>query len=134
MRKAKIPVAVLAAITVMFLFAACGDKCANGHSFGEWQVTVAATCTEDGVETRKCSVCDKEETRPVAKLGHDYGEPVYAERDGKLVTVRNCSRGDGEDVQEVESTQLGRTRCRRQEKQRARRPYERYRKGGHDGL
>ncbi len=103
MRKAKIPAAVLAAIMAMVLFAACGDKCANGHSFGEWEVTVAATCTEDGAETRKCSVCDKEETRPVTRLGHDYGEPAYAERDGKLVTVRACSRGDGEDVQEVEN-------------------------------
>ena len=91
------------AVMAILSFAACGDKCANGHSYGEWTVTVAATCTEDGTETRKCSVCDKEETRPIAKLGHNYGDPVYAERDGKLVTVSKCSRCDVEDVKEVEN-------------------------------
>lgn len=103
MKKVKIFVAALAAAVVAISFAACGEKCASGHSYGEWTVTVAATCTEDGTETRKCSVCDKEETRPIAKLGHDYGDPVYAERDGKLVTVRKCSRCDVEDVKEVEN-------------------------------
>lgn len=103
MKKVKIFVAALAAAVVAISFAACGEKCATGHSYGEWTVTVAATCTEDGTETRKCSVCDKEETRPIAKLGHDYGDPVYAERDGKLVTVRKCSRCDVEDVKEVEN-------------------------------
>lgn len=103
MKKVKIFVAALAAAVVAISFAACGEKCASGHSYGEWTVTVAATCTEDGTETRKCSVCDKEETRPIAKLGHNYGESVYAERDGKLVTVRKCSRCDVEDVKEVEN-------------------------------
>lgn len=103
MKKVKIFVAALAAAVVAISFAACGEKCATGHSYGEWTVTVAATCTEDGTETRKCSVCDKEETHPIAKLGHDYGDPVYAERDGKLVTVRKCSRCDVEDVKEVEN-------------------------------
>lgn len=103
MKKVKIFVAALAAAVVAISFAACGEKCATGHSYGEWTVTVAATCTEDGTETRKCGVCDKEETRPIAKLGHDYGDPVYAERDGKLVTVRKCSRCDVEDVKEVEN-------------------------------
>lgn len=103
MKKVKIFVAAMMAVMAILSFAACGDKCANGHSYGEWTVTVAATCTEDGTETRKCSVCDKEETRPIAKLGHNYGDPVYAERDGKLVTVRKCSRCDVEDVKEVEN-------------------------------
>lgn len=91
MKKVKIFVAAMMAVMVILSFAACGDKCANGHSYGEWTVTVAATCTEDGTETRKCSVCDKEETRAVSKLGHNYGDPVYEERDGKLVTVCTCT-------------------------------------------
>lgn len=103
MKKVKIFVAAMMAVMAILSFAACGDKCANGHSYGEWTVTVAATCTEDGTETRKCSVCDKEETRPIAKLGHNYGDPVYAERDGKLVAVSKCSRCDVEDVKEVEN-------------------------------
>ena len=30
---------------------------ACAHRFGEWQVTVAATCTKDGVSRRICSIC-----------------------------------------------------------------------------
>ena len=39
------------------------------HSFGDWAVTTAPTCTEDGVETRSCA-CGETETRAVAALGH----------------------------------------------------------------
>ena len=41
------------------------------HDFGEWTVTVPATCTEAGEEQRTCS-CGETETRIVAALGHDY--------------------------------------------------------------
>ena len=39
------------------------------HSFGDWTVTTAPTCTEAGVETRTCE-CGETETREVAALGH----------------------------------------------------------------
>ncbi|MCR5781222.1 MAG: dockerin type I repeat-containing protein [Clostridia bacterium] len=45
---------------------------AKGHSFGEWKVTKEATIDEEGIETRKCSECGEEETRPIAKLGIVY--------------------------------------------------------------
>ena len=32
------------------------------HSFGDWEITVPATPTQDGTKTRTCSVCGKEET------------------------------------------------------------------------
>ena len=41
------------------------------HDFGEWTVTVPATCTAMGEEQRTCA-CGKTETRTVAALGHDY--------------------------------------------------------------
>ena len=41
------------------------------HSFGEWTVTVPATCTAMGEEQRVCA-CGETETRTVAALGHDY--------------------------------------------------------------
>ena len=41
------------------------------HDFGEWTVTIPATCTEEGEEQRTCS-CGETETRTVAALGHDY--------------------------------------------------------------
>ena len=39
------------------------------HSFGEWTLTTAPTCTEAGVETRECA-CGEKETREVAATGH----------------------------------------------------------------
>ena len=41
------------------------------HNFGEWVVTIPATCTEAGEEQRTCS-CGETETRTVAASGHDY--------------------------------------------------------------
>ncbi|MCR5783812.1 MAG: dockerin type I repeat-containing protein [Clostridia bacterium] len=40
---------------------------AAGHDFGEWKVTKEATIDEEGIETRKCSKCGEEETRPIKK-------------------------------------------------------------------
>ena len=45
------------------------DVCIT-HNFGAWTVTKAATCTESGISTRKCSVCSTEETMIVPSLGH----------------------------------------------------------------
>ena len=39
------------------------------HNFGEWVVTIPATCTEAGEEQRTCS-CGETETRPIAAKGH----------------------------------------------------------------
>ena len=43
------------------------------HSFGEWTAKAAATCTELGVETRKCRNCGRLEGRHTPALGHSYG-------------------------------------------------------------
>ncbi|MBR6836797.1 MAG: hypothetical protein IKM72_12460, partial [Oscillospiraceae bacterium] len=58
------------------------------HTFTEWKVTKEATCEEAGTESRKCTVCGKEETRPVAATGHMYGKPEYTwSADGKTCTA-----------------------------------------------
>lgn len=46
---------------------------ACAHRFGEWQVTVAATCTKDGVSRRICSICGAVEEKPVPATGHKFG-------------------------------------------------------------
>ena len=38
---------------------------AKGHSYGQWTVTKAATCTEKGEEIRTCEVCGETETREI---------------------------------------------------------------------
>lgn len=43
---------------------------ACAHRFGEWKVTVAATCTEGGSRTRTCAVCGAVETETIKALGH----------------------------------------------------------------
>ena len=45
---------------------------AHEHTFGEWVVTTAPTCTQDGLETRTCSACGEVETRVIPASGHDY--------------------------------------------------------------
>ena len=47
---------------------------AAGHKFGAWNVRTAAKCEETGVDYRVCAVCQQEETRTTAKLGHDYAD------------------------------------------------------------
>lgn len=51
------------------------------HAWGEW-TKVEATCTEAGNQTRKCTICEKEETKTLSIEGHkwvaqeaDYVEP-----------------------------------------------------------
>lgn len=46
---------------------------ACAHRFGEWQLTVAATCTKDGVSRRICSICGAVEEKPVPATGHKFG-------------------------------------------------------------
>ena len=53
----------------------CGEKKvnnlpANGHTWGEWEVTKEAECEVDGSRKHVCSVCGVEESEVVAKLGH----------------------------------------------------------------
>jgi sorbitol-specific phosphotransferase system component IIA len=41
------------------------------HSFGEWSVVQAATCTQNGVEEAICS-CGEKITKTLANLGHIF--------------------------------------------------------------
>ena len=57
---------------------------AHEHTFGEWVITTAPTCTQDGLETRTCSACGEVETRVIPAAGHDY-------KDGKCTV---CGAAD----------------------------------------
>ncbi len=65
-----------APITLIGIFALvlCGGllltACGHQHSFSEWMVDKAATCTEPGLEKRICK-CGEEETRTINALGHN---------------------------------------------------------------
>ena len=76
------------------------------HTFGEWTVKDAATCTTDGVEIRTCA-CGEYETRTGAPAtGHTYGDWTVA----KAVTcttagveTRTCACGASE-TKEIPAT------------------------------
>ncbi len=42
------------------------------HAFGDWQFTVTPTCTERGVRTRVCSVCQQTEDEDIPAGLHSY--------------------------------------------------------------
>lgn len=48
------------------------------HTWGEWTVTKAATCTKTGTTSRACAVCSETETQSAAMTPHDYIDGVCA--------------------------------------------------------
>lgn len=71
---------------------------ACAHRFGEWKVTVAATCTKDGVSRRICSICGAVEEKAVPAPGHKFGawtttkEPTCTETGTEKRTCSVCSK------------------------------------------
>lgn len=57
------------------------------HDWGSGTVTKAATCTEEGVRTYKCSVCERTKTEPISKIAHtevtDPAVPATCTQTGK---------------------------------------------------
>lgn len=87
---------IFTALTVICLMVAalsgckgCGKDKDHAHVYGEWTTTKEATCTEEGIATRKCAKCDKAESKAVPRKDHDFGELVAGtektcETDGTL--------------------------------------------------
>ncbi len=61
------------------------------HSYGDWQITEPATCTESGTKTRTCDGCGDTETQSVPATGHTYGD------DWQVFEKATCTE-DGRDV------------------------------------
>ena len=80
----------------------------NGHSYGAWTESTAATCTEGGQEKRICSVCKNVEYRDTNPLGHDWDEdytvdlqPTCTEKGSKSIHCSKCSAT--KDVTEIDA-------------------------------
>lgn len=43
------------------------------HTWGDWSASTA-TCIQDGISTRKCTVCSSTDTKNVAATGHSWGD------------------------------------------------------------
>lgn len=93
-----------------------------GHDFGQWTVEKAATCTENGLESRTCSRCQETETRTIQALGHTpelrdakdagctqdgYTGDTYCSVCGQLLTRGQVIPAKGHDYQDGKCTVCG---------------------------
>ena len=69
---------------------------AHVHSYGAWEETTPATCTQDGVKTRTCA-CGDTQTRAIPATGHVYEETMTidkaatcTEEGSKSYHCKNC--------------------------------------------
>lgn len=60
------------------------------HEWGEWTVTKQATVSSDGEQQRKCSRCDKTETKTIPRI-EDFS--AYADEVIRLVNVERAKQG-----------------------------------------
>ena len=66
------------------------------HSFGDWVITKAATCTEAGEQERTCS-CGERQTQTIAATGHSFGEWIVTKSPTCTETgeqERTCTCGE----------------------------------------
>ncbi len=81
-------------IAVPVVVTAKAPSTCTSHSYGEWTVTVAATCTAPGTQTRSCLSCNSKETREVPASGHDYTSQITKEATETAEGIRTytCSK------------------------------------------
>ena len=80
-------------------------KVTHDHTYGEWTVTKAPTCTETGVETRTCA-CGEKEERTIKATGHTFGEWTVTKAATCTeagVETRVCACGEKEE-KEIKAT------------------------------
>ena len=70
---------------------------ATGHSYGDWTIIKEATCTEEGLKQRTCTVCDTMEEETVPMTEHDWEsdftidqQPTATENGSKSIHCKNC--------------------------------------------
>lgn len=68
---------VMMALT--FTLLGCGDDSDSkscSHTWSDWEVVKAATCTESGKNKRKCSNCGETEERTIPAVGHNFVDGI----------------------------------------------------------
>ena len=68
--------------TIQFFKYVSGTACE--HSWSDWVVTTAPTCTATGIETATCALCGATKTQSVAANGHSF---IYTDT---AITCANC--------------------------------------------
>ncbi len=91
----------------------CGEQIdfkntpALGHNFSPWETEIAASCTENGVESRVCRRCGLEEERTTPESGHRYEDEVNAPTCTKSGRVYSVCRDCGDRILQKELPALG---------------------------
>lgn len=83
---------VMLGICCVLGFSSCKKGCKSGHTWGEWSVTKAATCVEEGERVHTCTKCKTAETEKIGALGHDWEEATCV----TPKTCKRCSATEGE--------------------------------------
>lgn len=99
--KRRISIGILCLVMLalcLFAFASCGGSCE--HEWGDWDVTLDATCTQDGEREHTCTKCGNTEREIIDAKGHAYGAwttttPATCTEEGlKTRTCANCSHSE----------------------------------------
>ena len=100
----KIPALMVLAVVCLLLpvftgCSNCSEDKTHEHTYTDWSVTTTPSCTEDGVATRTCTICNAADTKPIPKTGHEFGDLVAGtektcETDGSLpyYECRKCTK------------------------------------------
>lgn len=80
-----IAISLLSILALAVGISACAP---HEHSFSEWEVVTAPTCTEAGEEQSVCT-CGRKETREILPLWHDYVDSVCTRCGEELVPTDN---------------------------------------------
>lgn len=109
-RRILVLIMAILCLSLVFALASCGggsgDNGDNGecnHTFGEWEVVEANSCTSAGLEKRVCSQCGEEETQTI-KAAHSFGEWTVTKNatcseDGSKVRV--CSVCGNDETEKI---------------------------------
>lgn len=112
MKRKPIAIIVLGLLCVvcaaLCLTACSADEKQCNHSYSDWDVVTAATCTTAGEKTRTCTLCGNVEREEIAPAGHDYSS--WSEITAATCTEagkkrRVCTVCEDEDVETI--TALG---------------------------
>lgn len=100
--------ALVLTLALLVSLCACKKEEPHQHAFGEWRVSKAATCGEDGVSVRECS-CGEQETEIIpATRKHKYvsqvtKQPTYAEAGVTTYTCSVCGDSYTETISKLKS-------------------------------
>lgn len=75
------------------------------HTYGQWTEEKAATCTEQGKQSRKCVDCDHVETQIIEVKGHQFGD--WYEVKAATLTEKGQQRRDCADCKHYELQDTG---------------------------